>query len=145
MQAIGSPVVSTGQDLGFTNATNLKDGNFQICLLAGAGSSLNMNGTSSSVFYTNNYNITSSYYFLNTPIDWNSHCPQRKRKTCMSLLHSIWKQNLQRGIDNDFKQPGIGLHFGKRMCGNNNREPKSIRIHNAILFLSSSTIKSLKT
>ena len=72
MQAIGSPVVSTGQDLGFTNATNLKDGNFQICLLAGAGSSLNMNGTSSSVFYTNNYNITSSYYFLNTPIDWNS-------------------------------------------------------------------------
>lgn len=72
MQAIGSPVVSTGQDLGFTNATNLKDGNFQICLLAGAGSSLNMNGTSSSVFYTNNYNITSSYYFLHTPIDWNS-------------------------------------------------------------------------
>ena len=72
MQVIGSPQVSTGIALGYTNATNLKNADFQICLLAGAGSSLNMNGTSSSIFYTNNYNITSSYYFLNTPIDWNS-------------------------------------------------------------------------
>ena len=72
MQVIGSNQVSTGTALGYTNATNLKDADFQICLLAGAGSSLNMNGTSSSIFYTNIYNITSSYYFLNTPIDWNS-------------------------------------------------------------------------
>ena len=72
MQVIGSTQVSTGTALGYTNTTNLKNADFQICLLAGLGSNLNMNGTSSNLFYTNVYNITSSYYFLNTPIDWNS-------------------------------------------------------------------------
>jgi len=69
LEAENNTRVSNGTYLGYTNASRLKSGKFAICMLAGKGSNILVNGN---LFYTNRLNITSSYYFLNTPIDWNS-------------------------------------------------------------------------